>query len=82
MTFDLEVNFSDAKTVEELAGLMQKFVGQLFATLQKIPNIEVRTDASKPLPNTTPIATIVFTFGTDNNLKTSIWTGQQLIDQA
>lgn len=81
MTVDLEINFSDAKTTEELAGLMQKFVGQIFASLQQIPNLLVRTDASKPLSNNTAVGTIVFTFGQDNSLKTSIWNGQQLIDQ-
>lgn len=81
MTVDIETNFSDAQTVEELAGLMQKFVGQLFASLQKYPNIEVRTDASKPVSNNTPAGTIIFTFNRDNTLKTAIWDGQQLITQ-
>lgn len=81
MTLDLEVNFADAQTVEELAGLMQKFVGQLFASLQKIPNLEVRTDASKPLSSNTPVGTIVFTLSEANILSTAIWNGQQLIDQ-
>lgn len=81
MTVDVESNFSDAKTVPELASLMEKFVGQLFASLQRQPNFIVRTDVSKPITNNTPTGTIVFTYSASNILKTSIWDGQKLVDQ-
>lgn len=75
---DIDANFTGAKTVEELAGLLESFAQKLFAKLQAQPTFHLDTDPSTPLPTNLPPNTIVFQLTNQNTLRLGLWDGDNL----